>query len=55
MAFQMGATIGIFAFIGYELDKHFKLEKPYCTVGFSLFGVGASLYNVIKDFIKPEK
>lgn len=55
MAFQMAATIGIFAFIGYELDKHFKIQQSYCTIGLALLGVGISLFTVIRDFIKPEK
>ena len=55
MAFQMAATIGLFAFAGYKLDEHFRLKPPYATIVLSLLGVGISLYTVIKDFIKPEK
>jgi F0F1-type ATP synthase assembly protein I len=55
MAFQMGATIGIFAFIGYKLDQHFQIRDSYCTIGLALLGVGISLFTVIRDFIKPEK
>ena len=55
MAFQMGVTIGIFAFGGYKLDQHFKFGGPYCTLVLSLIGVGIALYSVIKDFIKPDK
>jgi F0F1-type ATP synthase assembly protein I len=55
MAFQMGATIGIFVFAGYKLDEHFKLKTPYCTIVLSLVGIGISLYNVFRDFIKPDK
>jgi hypothetical protein len=55
MAFQMGATIGLFAFGGYKLDQHFKFNHPYCTVVLALCGVGLSLYSVIKDFLKPSK
>ena len=55
MAFQMAATIGIFVFAGYELDKHFNLKGPYCTIALSLVGVGVSLFGVIRDFIKPQK
>jgi F0F1-type ATP synthase assembly protein I len=55
MAFQMGATIGIFAFGGYELDKHFRLAHPYWTIALSLVGIGISLFNVFRDFIKPDK
>jgi len=55
MAFQMGVTIGLFAFAGYKLDEHFKTMVPYFTIGLSLIGVGLSLFSVIKDFIKPHK
>ena len=55
MAFQMGATIGIFTFIGYQLDEHFKLKTAYCTILFSLIGVGISLFTVFRDFMKPNK
>jgi len=55
MAFQMGATIGIFTFIGYKLDEHFKLKTAYCTIIFALIGVGISLFTVLRDFMKPNK
>jgi F0F1-type ATP synthase assembly protein I len=55
MAFQMAATIGLFAFIGYEIDQHFRIKNSYSTIGFALLGVGISLFTVIKDFIKPDK
>lgn len=55
MAFQMAATIGLFAFIGYKLDQHYHVEHSYWTIGLSLMGVGISLFSVIRDFIKPEK
>jgi F0F1-type ATP synthase assembly protein I len=55
MAFQMGTVIGLFAFGGYELDKHFNTKHPYFTIALSLMGVGISLYSVIRDFIKPDK
>lgn len=55
LAFQMGITIGLFVFAGYELDKHFDLKQPICTIVFSLLGVAVSLYSVVKDFIKPDK
>ena len=55
MAFQMAATIGIFAFAGYEIDKHYQIERQWCTIGLSVIGVGIALFTVIKDFIKPTK
>jgi len=55
LAFQMGATIGIFTYAGYKLDEHFKCKAPFCTIVLSLTGIGLSLYTVIRDFIKPDK
>ena len=55
MAFQMGVTIGLFAFGGYKLDQHFRSVTPYWTISLALCGVGLSLYSVIKDFLKPSK
>ena len=55
MAFQMGATIGLFAFIGQWIDGYFSTEKPYWTIFFSLFGVFAALYYFIKDVTKMDK
>jgi F0F1-type ATP synthase assembly protein I len=55
MAFQMGATIGIFAYAGYRLDRHYMSRIPYFTIILSLIGVSISLYSVIRDFINPQK
>ena len=55
LAFQMAATIGLFAFGGYWLDKHFQSKVPYWTIGLALLGVGISLFTVIRDFTKPQK
>jgi F0F1-type ATP synthase assembly protein I len=55
MAIQMGVIIGVFTFIGYKLDRRYKLKQPYCTIVFSLLGVGIALYTAMRDFIKPNK
>jgi len=47
MATQMGATIGLFVFIGIKLDAWLQ-TKALFTVIFSLFGVGMTLYSFIK-------
>ena len=52
MAFQLAASIGICAYAGVQLDKHFQTATPYYTVFLSLFGVLGGLYLAIKDFIK---
>lgn len=55
MAFQMGVIISAFTYLGFRLDNHYKTTVPYFTAGFSLIGVGVSLYSIIKDFLKPDK
>lgn len=55
MAFQMAATIGVFAFAGYKIDEHYHIERQWWTIGLSVVGVGIALFTVIKDFIKPSK
>lgn len=55
MAFQMLAILVVFVFIGYKADAYFKNETAYCTAIFSLIGVIASIYTVLKDFIFPKK
>ncbi|WP_432712461.1 AtpZ/AtpI family protein [Pedobacter sp.] len=49
IGFQMLATIGLFAFIGYKLDEWQQNKKPILTAIFSLLGVIISLYQVIKQ------
>jgi F0F1-type ATP synthase assembly protein I len=52
MAFQMGVTIAIFAYIGKYIDDQQGTVKPYWTMGFALLGVFAALYYLIKDVMK---
>lgn len=52
VGFQMLATIGLFAFIGYKIDQHQQSKKPIFTAIFSLLGVILSLYQVIKQLNK---
>lgn len=49
LGFQMLATIGVFAFIGYKLDEAQHHEKPIWTAVLSLIGVAGSLYQVIRQ------
>ncbi len=53
MAFQMLFIILLGVFFGKKLDAHFQTEKPYFTMGLSLFAVFAALYISLKDFFKP--
>ncbi|RZK76838.1 MAG: AtpZ/AtpI family protein [Pedobacter sp.] len=54
ISFQMLATIGVFAFIGYKLDEYKQTKTPIFTAIFSLVGVVISLYQVVKQLNKKE-
>lgn len=49
IAFQMGATIFICAWIGKKLDERYPSTKNWFTIGFVLFGMIASIYIVLKQ------
>ncbi|UZH56609.1 AtpZ/AtpI family protein [Salinimicrobium tongyeongense] len=49
IAFQMGATIFVCAWIGKKLDERYSMEKNWFTIGFVLFGLVASVYVVLKQ------
>lgn len=49
IAFQMGATIFICAWIGKELDEKYPSGRNWFTLGFVLFGLVASVYVVLKQ------
>ena len=51
LAFQLAATIGIGAFIGYKLDEWMSNETPYFTAAFVILFAGAGLYTSLKDLI----
>lgn len=52
ISFQMLATIGVFAFIGYKVDEYRASDKPVFTALISLFGVVVALYQVVKQLNK---
>lgn len=52
MGFQMFAIIALSVFIGFKLDQWMTNKIPVFTVVFSIIGVGAAIYQAIKDFIK---
>ncbi|WP_432709782.1 AtpZ/AtpI family protein [Pedobacter sp.] len=52
IGFQMLATIGLFAFIGYKIDEYQQNDKPIITAILSLIGVLISLYQVVKQLNK---
>lgn len=49
IAFQMGATIFLCAWIGKKLDERYPSGKNWFTIGFVLFGLVASVYVVLKQ------
>lgn len=51
VAFQMIASVGVMAALGWYLDGYLELEKNYLTALFSLIGVLAGLYLVLKEII----
>jgi ATP synthase protein I len=53
MAFQLFAGIFLGVWGGIKLDAILG-TKPLFTVVLSLFGIAASMYSVLKDFIKPK-
>lgn len=55
ISFQMLATIGVFAFIGYKIDEHRKSDKPVFTALISLLGVIVALYQVVKQLNKNDR
>ncbi len=54
IVFQMGLVIGLGVWAGVKLDEYFKNEVPLYTIILSLVSVFASMYLVLKDFIKKE-
>lgn len=47
---QMVMIIGLFVFLGTRLDRRFEPEKPWFTLGLSLFGVIVALVFMVKSF-----
>jgi len=51
----MGAVIGLSSWGGVKLDEYYQNTTPIFTIVLSLFGIAASLYLALKDFINPKK
>ena len=49
IAFQMGATIFLCAWLGQKLDERYTSEKNWFTIGLVFFGLVASIYVVLKQ------
>ena len=52
MAFQMLATIGLFTFIGYQIDKKHKGNQPVFTALLGFLGVVVSLFMIVRSLTK---
>ncbi len=55
ISFQMLATIGLFAFIGYKIDGYKNSKMPLFTAGLSLVGVAVAMYQVVKQLNKNKE
>ncbi len=51
MAFQLGITIAIGAFIGVKLDEWMGNEQQYMTIVFVLIFAFAGFYVTLKDLL----
>ncbi len=49
VAFQMMAIIGLFAFIGYQIDKYYQHQIQWATALSCVIGVVASIYQIIRQ------
>ena len=49
IAAQMGVTIFAGAYFGKWLDEKYPSDKKWFTIGFTLFAVGISLFNVLRQ------
>ena len=52
IGFQLAGSIGLGAFIGYELDKWQKTPQPYYTMGFTILFLIAGFYLMFKELMK---
>lgn len=49
IAFEMGGTIFVCAWIGRELDERYPSNKNWFTIGLVLFGLVASIFLVLQQ------
>lgn len=50
MVFELFGIIGVFATIGYFLDKHFSTQ-PFLLITLLLFGTAGAFYRIYKSTI----
>lgn len=49
IAFQMGATMYLAAYLGKKIDSYFQNEKKIGTLLLLLIGLGVSIWNVLRQ------
>lgn len=49
MAFQMMAAILVFTWLGYQADKYLKLSFPVFLLIGIFFGIGGTIYSLLKQ------
>jgi len=52
IAFQMGATIFLGAYLGKWMDGEWPMDKKWFTMGMTIFAVAVSLYNTLRQVNK---
>ncbi|UZO81898.1 AtpZ/AtpI family protein [Aquimarina sp. ERC-38] len=55
IAFEMGAIIFAFSYIGGKLDTYYNTTKEWFTIAFVLLGVICSLFLVLKQLKRINK
>tara|TARA_Y100000593_G_scaffold94792_2_gene196146 strand:+ start:5553 stop:5738 length:186 start_codon:yes stop_codon:yes gene_type:complete len=51
----MGVIIAVFTYLGKYLDEKFPVYPNLFTIILSLFGIGGSLYMVIREVMRISK
>lgn len=49
LAFQLLGSMGVFGWLGYELDQYLNLQFPAFMLFFGFLAFGAVLYQVYKS------
>ncbi|NQV78335.1 MAG: AtpZ/AtpI family protein [Lutibacter sp.] len=49
VAFQMGATMYLAAYLGKKIDSYFQNEKKFGTLLLLLIGLSVSIWNVLRQ------
>lgn len=49
LGFQLLAVMGVFGWLGYELDRYLKIKFPAFMLLFGFVGLGGMMYQVYKS------